>query len=124
VHVVVVLGPAELTVGEQGTPWLSSSVVMKFRCRRNRSALIVASVVSPSAPLFQDRLWLSPSRPPSPLSALCFSLYETRSRRVKPSWATMKLIDAVGRRSEWAYRSLEPVSREANSARLAASPRQ
>ena len=37
-----------------------------------------------------------PSRFSSPFASLCFSLYETRSRSVKPSCAVMKLIDAHG----------------------------
>ena len=58
------------------------------------------SSVGPSSPQFHDRLWLSPSRPPSPLASLCLSLYDTRSRSVKPSWAVTKLIDANGLRLE------------------------
>ena len=57
-----------------GTPWLTISVVRKLRCCRSRSALIAGSSVSPSTPQFQERLWLSPSLPPSPLASLCFSL--------------------------------------------------
>jgi hypothetical protein len=58
--------------------------------------------VGPSVPWFHDRLCDSPSLLSSPLASLCFSLYETRSRSVKPSWAVTKLIDAVGRRvSAW-----------------------
>jgi len=37
---------------------------------------------------------------------------------VKPSWAVTKLIDAIGRRLSFSYRSDEPVKREANSPRL------
>ena len=43
---------------------------------------------------------------------------------MNPSWAVTKLIDAYGLRPEDWYRSLEPVNREANSASVAASPRQ
>ncbi len=43
---------------------------------------------------------------------------------MKPSWAATKLIDAIGLRPECSYRSLDPVSREANSPRVEASPRQ
>ena len=42
---------------------------------------------------------------------------------VNPSWAVMKLIDDPGLESP-AYRSELPVKREANSAMVAASPRQ
>lgn len=34
----------------------------------------------------------------SPLAWLRFSLYDTRSARVKPSWAVTKLTEAVGPR--------------------------
>ncbi len=85
-----------------GTPWESISVAMKFRICRARSRSTSGSSVSPSAPQFQDRLWLSPSRLSSPLASLCFSLYDTRSCRVKPSWQVTKLIEASGRRpSSW-----------------------
>ncbi|CAM5442968.1 hypothetical protein SFUMM280S_00292 [Streptomyces fumanus] len=80
--------------------------------------------VSPSAPQFQDRLWLSPSALSSPLASLCLSLYETRSRRVKPSCAVTKLTLARGRRRLCWYRSEEPVSRDANSPSVWSSPRQ
>ena len=80
--------------------------------------------MSPSTPQFHERLWLSPSALSSPFASLCFSLYETRSRSVNPSWAVTKLIDAIGRRPLFSYRSEEPVMREANSGSEAASPRQ
>ena len=43
---------------------------------------------------------------------------------MNPSCAVTKLIDAIGRRLSFSYRSEEPVKREANSPRLAGSPRQ
>ena len=43
---------------------------------------------------------------------------------VKPSCAVTKLIEATGCRPSLAYRSLEPVRREANSGRVADWPRQ
>ena len=43
---------------------------------------------------------------------------------MKPSWAVMKLIEANGRRPSFWYRSLEPVSRDANSATPSLCPRQ
>ena len=52
--------------------------------------------VGPSAPEFQERLWLSPSALPSPLASLCLSLYETRSFRVKLSWVVTKFTLAEG----------------------------
>lgn len=107
-----------------GTPWLSSIVAMMLRCWRARMALISGSSVGPSTPRLYDRLWLSPSLPSSPLASLCFSLYETRSRKVKPSWAVTKLMDAKGRRPECSYRSAEPVMRLANSPSVEGSPRQ
>src|SRR5919112_2150799 len=107
-----------------GTPWLSSSVARKLRFCRSRSALISPLSVGPSTPWFHDRLWLSPSRLPSPLASLCLSLYDTRSVRVNPSCAVTKLIDAMGRRPSISYRSDEPAKREANSPRVAGSPRQ
>src|ERR671919_188843 len=63
-----------------GTPCESSSVAMKLRCWRQRSALTSGSSVSPSTPQFQERLSSVPSRLPSWLASLCFWLYETRSR--------------------------------------------
>ena len=81
-------------------------------------------VGGPSTPQFQDRLWLSPSMLSSPLASLRFSLYETRSLRVKPSCAVMKLTDAIGLRPVCSYRSDEPATRLANSASVDGSPRQ
>ena len=83
-----------------GTPWDRTSVVRKLRCWRARSALTALSFVSPSTPQFHERLWLSPSWLFSPFASLCFSLYETRSRSVNPSWAVTKLMEATGRRPE------------------------
>ncbi len=83
-------------------PCESSSVARKLRCWRARSSRTAGSRVAPSTPQFQDRLLLSPSRLPSPLASLCLSLYETRSRRVKPSCAVTKLTLARGRRLLWA----------------------
>ncbi|CAM5590653.1 hypothetical protein SHIRM173S_01317 [Streptomyces hirsutus] len=51
-------------------------------------------------------------------------VYETRSRRVKPSCAVTKLTLARGRRLLCAYRSEEPVRREANSPSVCGSVRQ
>src|SRR5258707_9420529 len=106
-----------------GTPCESSSVVRKFRCWRARSALIDGSSVGPSNSQFHERLSSVPSLLLSPFASLCFSLYETRSRSVKPSCAVMKLIDANGLRPSVSYRSEEPPKREAKS-RSGASPRQ
>ena len=41
------------------------------RRRRERSAWMARLCVGPSTPLFQLRLWLSPSRLSSPLARLC-----------------------------------------------------
>ena len=41
-----------------------------------------------------------------------------------PVVSQVKLIEAIGRRPDVSYRSLDPVSREANSGRVAGSPRQ
>src|ERR1700682_1664965 len=99
-----------------GTPWAVKSVVRKLRCWRARHLSASGSSVSPSAPQFHDRLCDSPSAFCSPFASLCFALYETRSRRVKPSWAVTKLTLAKGRRVSFWYRSELPVKREANSA--------
>ena len=56
-----------------------------------------------------------PSLFASPFASLCLSLYETRSRSVKPSCAVTKLIDANGCRPSLWYRSAEPPKREAKS---------
>jgi hypothetical protein len=78
------------------------SVVMKLRSWRARSARTDSSSVGPSTPQFHERLWLSPSLPPSRLASLSYSLYETRSESEKPSCAVTKMIDAYGRRpSSW-----------------------
>src|SRR5436309_13184517 len=63
---------------------------------RLRRPLIAASSVGPSAPWFHERLFALPSWLFSPFASLCFSLYETRSFSVKPSWAVMKLTLAHG----------------------------
>ena len=83
--------PSSSPASTIGMPCDSSSVARKFRVCRARSSSTAASSVGPSAPQFHERLWLSPSALPSPLASLCFSLYETRSRSVKPSCAVMKL---------------------------------
>src|ERR1700722_6652694 len=106
-----------------GTPWDSSSVARKLRCWRERRARTAGSVVRPSAPQFQDRLSSVPSRPSSPFAPLCLLLKETRSARVNPSCAVTKLTEATGLRPSLWYRSLEPVSREANSGSVADWPR-
>ncbi len=85
-----------------GTPCESIRVAVKLRICRSRSSWTSGSSVGPSTPQFQDRLWVSPSRLPSRFASLCFSSYETRSFRVKPSWQVVKLIEASGRRpSSW-----------------------
>src|SRR5262249_34824487 len=81
-----------------GTPCDRNSVVKKLRCWRERSAFTSGSSVGPSTPQFHDRLSSVPSLFPSPFASLRFSLSGPRSRRVKPSCAVMKLIDANGRR--------------------------
>ena len=43
---------------------------------------------------------------------------------MNPSWQVTKLIDATGRRPLVAYRSLDPVSRDANSPMASGRPRQ
>jgi hypothetical protein len=75
-----------------GTPCDSSRVVMKFRCWRARSACTFGSSLGPSVPQFQERLSSAPSLLSSLFASLCFSLYDTRSRSVKPSCAVMKLM--------------------------------
>jgi hypothetical protein len=52
----------------------SSSVASIARDWRARSASTSASAVGPSAPQFQERLSLVPSRLDSPLASLCLSL--------------------------------------------------
>ena len=44
--------------------------------------------------------------------------------RVNPSWQVTKLIEATGRRPLVAYRSLDPVSRDAKSGTVDGRPRQ
>src|SRR6185369_16933551 len=107
-----------------GTPCDSISVARKLRRCLARNDSTFASVAGPSVPQFQERLWLSPSRFSSPLASLCLSLYETRSVSVNPSCAVTKLIEWNGLRPSSWYRSADPVIREANSARVAGSPRQ
>src|SRR5699024_1543194 len=107
-----------------GTPWEMNRVVRKLRCCRLRSSRTCSSSVSPSTPQFHDRLWLSPSWLSSPLSSLCFSLWETWLSGVHPSCAVTKLIDATGVRPVRSYRSEEPVIRLANSPNVEGSPRQ
>ena len=43
---------------------------------------------------------------------------------MKPSWQVTKLTEATGRLLSLRYRSLDPVSREANSGSVAGRPRQ
>ena len=69
---------------------------MKLRRCRPRISSTSGLSVGPSAPEFQERLWLSPSAPPSPLASLCLSLYETRSLRESSSWAVTKFTLAEG----------------------------
>jgi hypothetical protein len=57
-----------------GIPNDSSRVASIARDWRARSASTPVSVVGPSAPQFQERLSLVPSRLDSPLASLCLSL--------------------------------------------------
>ena len=58
-----------------GVPCDMSSATMKLRIWRPRSARMPSSAPSgPSAPQFQLKLSLLPSRLPSPLASLCFTL--------------------------------------------------
>src|SRR5579859_2574684 len=101
-----------------GTPNDSMSVVSIARDWRARSASTSGSVVSPSAPQFQERLSTAPSMLASAFPSLCLPLYDTRSRSVKPSWAVMKFTDAVGLRRLFPlppYKSDEPANLVANS---------
>jgi len=79
-----------------GTPCERRSVARMLRRWRFLRARISGSSVGPSTPQFQESLFDSPSRFSSPFARLCFSLYETRSLRVKPSWAVTKLTLALG----------------------------
>ena len=63
--------PAPLSIG---TPCDISSDAIRLRRSRRRFALIDASPVGPSTPLFQLRLWFSPSWLCSPLASLCLTL--------------------------------------------------
>ena len=67
-------GPARRRRRIIGTPCDSSSVAMRFRFCRSRSAMIAGSSVGPSAPQFQLLLSLAPSLLSSPLASLCLSL--------------------------------------------------
>ena len=98
--VVAALGAAELVAAEQHRHALRQQQRGRAGCAAGGRAgrAIAGSSVGPSTPQFHERLCDSPSRLSSPLASLCLSLYETRSRSVKPSWAVTKLIDAVGRR--------------------------
>src|SRR5438045_8092593 len=107
-----------------GTPIESMSVVRKLRCCRARNAFTSSWSVGPSTPQFHERLSPTPSLFPSPFASLCLSLYETRSRSVKPSCAVMKLIDAYGRLPVSSYRSELPVKRDARSSIDESVPRQ
>src|SRR5215469_2988001 len=69
----------------------------------------------PSTPQFHDRLSSVPSLLASPFASLCLASYETRSRRVKPSWTVMRFTDAVGRRPDRPNMSDEPQNLVANS---------
>ena len=55
-----------------GTPCESSSVAIRLRAWRLRSARTAGSSVGPSTPQFQLKLASEPSRLPSPLASLCF----------------------------------------------------
>jgi len=89
------------------------------RCERENSSpassignvRIAWSSVGPSTPQFHERLFEWPSRLFSPFAALCFSLYVTRSLRVKPSCAVMKLSDERGLRPRRSKKSDDAHSR-------------
>mmetsp|Transcript_70290 Transcript_70290/g.218005 ORF Transcript_70290/g.218005 Transcript_70290/m.218005 type:complete len:201 (+) Transcript_70290:523-1125(+) len=103
-----------------GVPALSKSATRKFRICFSRRCLILPSPVCPSAPQFQELLWSSPLF--SPLQSLCFELYDTRSRSVKPSWAVMKLMEWKGPRPLCWKRSALPQMRVAKSPFVPSSP--
>src|SRR5580692_3633732 len=63
--------PSSSPPSSSGTPNDSSSVVSMARACRARSASTSGSGVGPSAPQFQERLSLVPSRFASPLASLC-----------------------------------------------------
>src|SRR5687768_16382045 len=107
-----------------GTPTESSSVAIRLRRCCSRIARIRRSSVGPSTPQFQLRLWFSPSALFSPFASLCLSRKLTRSARVKPSCAVMKLTLAHGRRPLCSYRSLLPERRVASSEMPPPPPRQ
>src|SRR5947207_13769188 len=81
-----------------------------------------ASAVGPSTPQFQLLLSLAPSRFCSPLSSLCFSLYETRSFSEKPSWQVTKFTLASASRCLWPYTSGLPTSLSAIGVTVLSSP--
>mmetsp|Transcript_21079 Transcript_21079/g.63115 ORF Transcript_21079/g.63115 Transcript_21079/m.63115 type:complete len:212 (+) Transcript_21079:768-1403(+) len=89
---------------------------------RLRSALMPPLSVSPSAPQFQLKLSLQPSLLFSPLAWLCLLLYATRSYRLNPSCAMMKLMLWYGLRAFLAYRSALPAMRVANAPFMPGSP--
>ena len=91
-----------------GTPCERSRIAAKFLICRRRARAPPGSSVSPSMPQFQLLLSSTPSRLPSPLASLCFSLYETRSYIVKPSWAVTKLMLFDGPRPIPWYMSMLP----------------
>ena len=123
--VVALLGSADLVAAQIiGQPWESRTVAIRLRRWRSRRVRISSSSVSPSAPQFHERLSLAPSSLPSPLASLCFLLYDTRSRSVKPSCAVTKLMLAHGWRPSHSYRLLDPVRQFAMSRTPPASPRQ
>mmetsp|Transcript_58405 Transcript_58405/g.166248 ORF Transcript_58405/g.166248 Transcript_58405/m.166248 type:complete len:201 (+) Transcript_58405:958-1560(+) len=103
-----------------GVPMLRNRAAKKLRICLSRSALMLPSPVFPSWPQFQELLWSSPLF--SPLQRLCFSLYETRSYKVKPSCAVMKLMEWNGLLPSCLYRSLLPHIRVANSLFMHGSP--
>src|SRR5690606_6292307 len=82
-----------------GTPDDSSRVPSRLRMALRRTARMCGSSVGPSTPWLNERFVSAPSRPSSPLASLCLMSYETRSWRVKPSWAVTKLTDASGPRA-------------------------
>ena len=73
------------------------SIVNAFLICRSRNASTPGSSLGPSTPQFHDMLSSTPSLFPSPFSRLCFSLYDTVSFSVKPSWQLMKLMLLIGR---------------------------
>mmetsp|Transcript_23387 Transcript_23387/g.37585 ORF Transcript_23387/g.37585 Transcript_23387/m.37585 type:complete len:201 (-) Transcript_23387:1331-1933(-) len=79
-----------------GVPALRKRATREFRICFSRRCRMCASPVSPSTPQFQELLWSSPLF--SPLQVFFLLSYDTKSLRVKPSWAVMKLMEWNGPR--------------------------